>query len=347
MLILPNYMKDSEIININNNVSSMRSDIYYSNKNLVVSKKKLMYNFTDEKSPTYVRLFYVYDHNIPENILNAEVVDNYRNFNLDLKYIITSMYDDDPYHLFGNIIYSKDRRYSNCYSPKFIYSNMQSVNQIFKEYETGDQIIQNHNNAMYLGLNLIKNGVFITNPNSNSKYYNFNNDLNELMFVNKNITLNDIISVRNNVKINNISIFENKIGSSKKALNTFEIMYITDALSNLSRELLTPEICTSIDKITFISDGENTTIKNIEYPFNKVDISYIEKIVLVYKYHIFKSVEKIAESFSKFRLICEINPMYTLFWLRVVTDSDTKYFIKYTVLKSKIIEMEDMFDMPF
>lgn len=346
MLILPSYMKDSEIMK-NNNTSSVRSDVYYSNKNLVVSKKKLIYNFTDEKSPTYVRLLYVYDHNIPENILNAEIVNKYRNFNLDLKYIITSMYDDNIYHLFGNIIYHKDERYSNCYFPKFIYSNMQSVNQIFKEYETGDQIIQNHNNAMYLGLNLIKNGVFITNPNPNSKYYSFNNDLNELLFINKTITLNDITNARNNIKIHNISIFENKIESSSKILNNFEVMYITDALSNLSRELLTPEICTSIDKIIFISDGENITIKNVEYPFNKVDISYIEKIALVYKYHIFKSVEKISESFSKFRLICEINPMYTLFWLKVTTDSGIRYFIKDTILKSKIIEMEDMFDIPF
>ena len=344
MILLPNYMKEES--DVKNKVSSMRSDIYYSKKYLVVSKKKLIHNFTDNSAPTYVRLLYVYTHNIPEKYLNEDVLEKYKDFHVDLNYVLTGMYDDNPYHLFGNIIYNE--KYPRFYEPRYSYTNMQSVNQIFKEYETGDQIIKNQANAMYLGLNILKDEIFITNPNPKAIYHSFDSsELSSLSFSKRNLCLKDVIDCRNNVKISNINLFENEIISSKKDINNFEVLYITDLLNHLAIDLLTPEMCTCIDKITFISDGENITIRNVEYPFNKIDKSYIEKIVLVYKYHIYKSVEKISNSFVATKLMCHINPMYTLFWLKATMDTGTQYFIKECLTKNKIIEMSILQDKTF
>lgn len=353
MLIRPNYMRDLDLINNVFNSTSIKADLYKINTDIVISEKRLIHNFTNDLSPTYVRILYLIESSSSNDKINPQD-------ELTLKYIAISTYDDNTYSLFGNVLYELSDYYYYIYDihnldyvmldPKFTYHNMQSVYQILKEYETMDQIVMNKNNSKYVMFdndtlnlhNLDDLRLTVYNPDINSKYH-YNASYNDNPLYITKFTYVDLfhrygkaIDIIQSVETNNM-ISTTSITDRQK--NQYECEYIESVAMEFVLDMIDPDIIIGVDELSFVNDGTNTTIVNIKYPFNKIDQLFIEKAVLVYKYYIEKSINKFSDVFKTMRLMCYIHQSYIKLKLKVKLDNGNKYITNIVMSKKQIFDM--------
>ena len=306
---------------------------------LVISRKYLIKNFTSKNSLSFVKVVYCFIHKFKEPKLTN---DNIRQLGeLDLQYVTTSVYDSDENHYFGNTVYDTTIRSSQVVHKIFdMTQNLSDMcygeDSYHLEYEGKQiyfvEIIQDEiKDGCKLGLSI---GVCPTYQLSSEyrirKYRRINEFLRDSSIrinsydgylKNKIDSFSETSLLKMSQEITTKSLSEVGTLSLVKSTRANELLVIKDVMDRVLSDLIKVDMLSLLDNISFIYDKGKISITNVEYPFDKILVSFLERVVLMYKKHIEFAMQPAEDILGNFKMIININNLYSMCFIRLNEES--------------------------
>lgn len=335
MLIKP-FKSVEEISNINT-IKNIKTDVTYipyDNHNnefgrLVVSKKYLIKNFTSTNNTTFVKLVYYFIHECESEIKNIDDLRNTKIGDLNLRYITTSLYDSDPNHFFGNLIYDTTTPSQAVHT---IFDYKQNVDTFSEDSYTINDVNSAYQNAMFLTIDddnkdgSVKFGIMRGINKNFQLHHDYRirtvrqiqeilNSVNLSFNSYKKELKSDFDSFDSNILLGTSQeihalTYDKDITAPTMIKN--EIIIKKDALDRIMSDTLKPLNLTMIDNLNALYINGELTISKIKYPFDKMYVEFVERALLVFRDSLCSSILEAEKLLGRIDLMISISDTFVV-----------------------------------
>jgi len=314
---------------------------------LIVSKKYLI-KF-ENIGTVFVKIIYIYHHKNTSEINNVEELNDHKDTELKLTDIITSMYDDNYHHYFGNVIYTftgSGQLVTTVFESKQKYAqDNDDSNSAIKTFNNFDKCLYAFivsDNPLKIHIDKNDNKIF----NSNGKSFNatrqlardelfkettdigelLNNNFVNLEFNGYKSTMYKDMNTFNDSNLLNISQGyitaaiedEKHLGHpisrvlSARDNKLGDMMIYSECLKSMMLELFKGFKMSMIDRIdmTYTSDGDKLHINKVITPFDKPHVTMELNAMTSICDRFRKAVDDILTIFDNCIIHISINDVY-------------------------------------
>lgn len=345
MLIKP-FKPLNDIDKEQKTIKSIRTDIicipdlyepHYSR--VVVSKKYLIKNFSLKDSVSFIKVVYVFLVDIKNNMEASDFINNIED--MKLEYITTSLYDTHENHFFGNLIYDFTGPTPVANS---VFEFKQNVNTFIKDSYTQEEIVYANNNAMYAEIikdtedGMISFGLIVGTPKNyqlnnhqirkNRKMAEFTNNANVTVTVYSNTmksnfdTFSDDALLNRSQEINSMTLGSQTEELALLSTTKNELIVRKETIDRISSDLIKANMLTLIESVTIIYDRGKINIVNVKYPFDKILIPYVERVMMIYKNEILSVLNPAVELLGNMKCIISINDGFSVAKIKLYDDNN-------------------------
>ena len=317
-------------------IKSIRTDIIYipdlyepHYSRVVVSKKYLIKNFSLKDKVSFIKVVYVFLVDTKNNMEASDSINNIED--MKLEYITTSLYDTHENHFFGNLIYDFTGPTPVANS---VFEFKQNVNTFIKDSYTQEEIMYANNNAMYAEIikdteeGMISFGLIVGTPKNyqlnnhqirkNRKMAEFTNNANVTVTIYSNTIKSDFDTFSDDALLNRSQeINSMMLGSQTEELALLsttknELIVRKETIDRISSDLIKANMLTLIESVTIIYDRGKINIVNVKYPFDKILIPYVERVMMIYKNEILSVLNPAVELLGNMKCIISINDGFSV-----------------------------------